>query len=89
VAAESLPPGVQVLAGADFEPDKDPPSFVGKRERYTARTERSVVVFTASADAQPMPQPQTARLVVRPIVDGKPGTVLATKQFPLMVIAKP
>src|SRR5262249_39560340 len=92
VLAESLPPGVQALAAADFEADKDPPSTIGKRERYTARGERAVVAFTAAADAasmeQPMEQPQMARLVVRPIVDGKPGAVVASKQFPIMVIAK-
>jgi len=89
VAVESLPPGVQALAGADFEPDKDPPQFLGKRERYTPRTERTVVVFTASAEAAPMRQPQVARLVVRPIADGKLGDVVAVKQIPVMVIAKP
>jgi hypothetical protein len=89
VAAESLPPGVQALAGADYEPDKDPPRFPGRRERYTPRTEHSVVVFTASADAVPMKEPQMARFVVRPVVDGKPGAVLATKQIPVMVIARP
>jgi hypothetical protein len=89
VAAESLPPGVQALAGADFEPDKDPPRFPGKRERYTPRTERSVVVFTASAGAPPMQQPQVARLVVRPVVDGKPGEIVATRRIPVMVISKP
>ncbi|MBI3694949.1 MAG: hypothetical protein HY238_08940 [Acidobacteria bacterium] len=89
VAAESLPPGIQALAGADFEPDKDPPLYRGKRERYTPRTEHSVVVFAASAGAVPMQQPQVARLVVRPVADGKPGAVVATKQFPVMVISKP
>ncbi|MEX2264828.1 MAG: hypothetical protein WD696_22935 [Bryobacteraceae bacterium] len=89
VTAESLPPGVQASAGADFEPDKDPPRFPGKRERYTARTERTVVVFTADADAAPTAHPWIARLAVRPIVDGKPGEILETKQIPMMVVAKP
>src|SRR5260370_40638261 len=64
VGVESLPPGVEALAGADFEADKDPPRFAGKRERYTPRTERSVVVFTASADAAVMNGPQIVRIVV-------------------------
>jgi len=89
VAAESLPPGVEAVAGADFEPDKDPPLSRGKRERYTPRAERAVVVFTASADAIPMPQPQLVRLRARPVVDGKPGPVVATKSIPIMVVAKP
>ena len=88
VTAESLPEGVQALAGADFEPDKDPPRFASKRERYTPRTERVVVVFTAAAGAAVLKQPQIARLVVRPIVDGKPGAIVGSKEIPLMVIAK-
>ena len=89
VTAESLPPGVQALAGADFEPDKDAPLHPGKRERYVARTERVVVVFTASTDAVITKQPQLVRLMVRPIVDGKPGAVVSMKEIPLMVVAKP
>ena len=89
VIAEALPEGVQALAGADFEPDKDPPRFANKRERYTARTERVVVVFTASTEAAVTKLPQIARLVVRPITDGEPGAIVGTKQIPLMVVAKP
>ena len=89
VAAESLPAGVAAVAGADFEPDKDPPSTIGKRERYTPRTERLVVVLTADANAALTSQPQEVRMVVRPLVDGKPGEVLSIKTFPMMVLAKP
>ena len=89
VSATSLPPGVSAVAGADFEPDTDPPSATGKRERYTPRTERVVVVFTADADAPVSAGPQEVRLVARPLVDGKPGEVLSTKSFPMMVLPKP
>lgn len=89
VTAESLPPGVEALAGADFEPDKDPPRFPGKRERYIPREERVVVVFTAAPGAALTAAPRIARLAVRPIMDGRPGPIVATKQIPLMVIAKP
>jgi hypothetical protein len=89
VMAESLPPGVSAAVGADYEPDKDPPSATGKRERYTPRTERAVLVLSASADAAPAVQPQKARLVVRPLVDGKSGAVLSTKTIYVMVTEKP
>ena len=89
VVAEGLPAGVEVLAGADFEPDKDPPRYPGKRERYTARGERTAVIFTASAGATPTGTPQVARLVVRPVADGKAGEVVATKRIPVMVVGKP
>jgi hypothetical protein len=55
VMVESLPSGVTAAIGADYEPDKDPPSSEGKRERYTPRTERTVVVLTAAADAPSSP----------------------------------
>jgi hypothetical protein len=89
VAAESLPPGVTAVAGADFEPDKDPLPDIGKRERYTPRTERVVLALSATADAPVSAEPQEVRLVVRPLVDGKPGDVLYTKTFPMMVLPKP
>jgi hypothetical protein len=89
VVAESLPPGVSAAVGADFEPDKDAPPATGKRERYTPRTERAVVVLTANADAVPAAQPHKVRLVVRPLTDGRIGEVLSTKTIYLMVIDKP
>jgi hypothetical protein len=88
VAAESLPPGVSAVAGADYEPDKDPPANIGKRERYLARTERVVVVLTAAAEAAVSTGPQDVRLVVRPLVDGKLGEPLSSKTIPMMVLSK-
>jgi hypothetical protein len=89
IVAESLPPGVSASVGADFEPDKDPPSAVGKRERYTGRTERAVVVLSAASDAAPTVQPHKVPLVVRPLVDGRIGEILSTKTIYVMVIEKP
>jgi len=89
VVPGSLPAGISAVAGADFEEERDPPSTTGKRERYTPHTERLVLVMTAAADAPVSAEPQDIRLVVRPLVDGKPGDVLSTKTFPMMVLAKP
>jgi len=89
VAAESLPPGVSAVAGADYEPDKDPPPTIGKRERYLPRTERLVLALTADANAPVSIEPQTVRLAARPLVNGKLGDVLFTKTFPITVLAKP
>ena len=88
ILAESLPTGVTAAVGADYEPDKDPPLTTGKRDRYTPRTERAVVVLTASADAAVTTQPHDVRIVVRPLVDGKLGEILTTKSFPVMVTEK-
>jgi hypothetical protein len=89
VTAESLPAGVQVLSGADFEPDVDPPNFKSKRERYTPRTERAVVVFAAAPDAAITAMPKIVQLVVRPVMDGKLGAVIGSKQIPITVLAEP
>jgi hypothetical protein len=89
VAAESLPAGVSLVAGADYEPDKDSPPARANRERYVPRNERAVVVFTASPDAPPTRAPQVVRLVVRPVVDGKTGAILAAREIPIVVIAEP
>jgi hypothetical protein len=88
VSAESLPAGVSVVAGADYEPDKDSPPARANRERYIPRNERVVVVFTASPDAPPTRAPQVVRLVVRPVVDGKTGAILAAREIPVVVIAE-
>lgn len=88
VTAESLPPGVQAFAGADYEPDKDPAPTKGKRERFVPRTERSVVVFTAAEDAPKTSGPVVVKLAVRPVVDGKPGEIISTKEIPIMVVEK-
>lgn len=89
VGVEGLPEGVSVLAAADFEPDKDPPPYPGKRERYVPRTERTVLAFSVADGAPLLSVPKVLRVVVRPVVDGKPGVVIASKQIPMMVVAKP
>src|SRR5215472_13199830 len=89
VAAESLPPGISAVAGADYGPDKDPPPTIGKRERYLPRTERLVVALAAGPDAPVSAEPQNVRLVARPLVNGQLGDVLFTKTFPMMVLSKP
>ena len=89
VSVENLPDGVTVLAAADYEPDKDPPPFPGKRERYVPRTERTVLAFSVADNAQLTTLPKVARVIVRPVVDGKPGATIASKEIPIMVVAKP
>ncbi len=89
VNVENLPDGVSALTAADYEPDTDPPPTPGKRERYVPRTERLVLAFTASETAPPTAQPRSARVTVRPINEGKLGAVIAAKEIPIMIVAKP
>jgi hypothetical protein len=89
VAVENLPEGVSVLAAADYEPDKDPPPYPGKRERYVARTERTVLAFSVADGAPITDIPKVARVTVRPVLEGKPGVAIASKEIPIMVVVKP
>jgi hypothetical protein len=89
LSVESLPSGVEALAGADYDAEPDQPPSAGKKERYTPRTERAVVVFRALADVAPATVPAVVRLTVRTVVDGRVGAILATHELPLMVIAEP
>lgn len=86
---ENLPEGVAALAAADYEPDTDPPPFPGKRERYVARTERMVIAFSVAEGAGLSEVPRLVRVIVRPVVDGRPGKVIARKEIPMMVVAQP
>ena len=47
------------------------------------------MVFRALADAAPATVPAVVRLTVRTVVDGRVGAILATHEFPLMVIGEP
>jgi len=89
VMVENLPEGVVALAAADYEPDTDPPPFLGKRERYVPRTERTVIAFSVAEGAALTEVPKLVRVTVRPVVDGRPGKVIASKQIPMMVVVKP
>ena len=89
VSAESLPPGVSAVAGADYEPENDRTPGAGKRERYVPRQDHLIVALTAADDAPVSAEPKEIRLVARSLVDGKPGEILTSKTIPLMVIPKP
>ena len=89
IAVDSLPPGVSASVGADYEPDSDPPSTEGKRERYTPRTERAVIILSAAPGTPPLALPHEVRVTTRPLVDGKLGAEIMKKMLPVMVVAKP
>ena len=36
-----------------------------------------------------MDVPKVASVTVRPVLEGKPGAVIASKNIPIMVVAKP
>ena len=48
-----------------------------------------MLAFSVAEGASLMEVPKVARVIVRPVVDGKPGVVIASKLIPVMVVAKP
>jgi len=87
LSVEGLPPGVSAVAGSEAEEDKPPLMNGGKVERYFPKKQKSVLLLTAAPDARVSSLPQMARVVVRPIKEGKVAQVVDTEFVPLMVVA--
>jgi hypothetical protein len=80
---------VTAVAGSEAEEDKPPLMNGGKVERYFPKKQKSVLLLTAAPDVPVSSLPQMARVVVRPIKDGKVAQVVDTELVPLMVVANP
>jgi hypothetical protein len=87
LTVEGLPPGVHTVTGSEAEEDKPPLMNGGKVERYFPKKQKSVLLLMAAPDAPVSSMPQMARVVVRPIKDGKVAQVVDTELVPLMVVA--
>lgn len=89
LTVEGLPPGVTAVAGSEADDDKPPLMNGGKVERYFPKKQKSVLLLTAAPDASLLSLPQMARVVVRPIKDGKVASMADTELVPVMVVATP
>ncbi len=87
LSVEGLPTGVQAMAGSEPEEQKPPLMNGGKVDRYFPKKQKSVLLFTAAPDAPVTSMPQMARVLVRPIVEGKVAAPVATELVPVMVVA--
>ena len=87
LTVEGLPPGVHAVTGSEAEEDKPPLMNGGKVERYFPKKQKSVLLLMASPDAPVSSMPQMARVVVRPIREGKVSQAVDTELVPLMVVA--
>jgi hypothetical protein len=47
------------------------------------------LAFSVADGVSLMDVPKVARVTVRPVLEGKPGAVIASKNIPIMVVAKP
>lgn len=87
MSVEGLPPGVQAVAGSEPAEEKPPLMNGGKVDRYFPKKQKSVLLLTAAPDAPITSMPKMARVVVRPIVEGKVAPPVATELVPVMVVA--
>lgn len=88
VIAENLPAGVSAITGIENPAEKPPLPNGGKVERYTARTQTTVLMLVAAPDATPSETPAMVRVIARPVVDGRMGDAIAVKEIPVMVVAR-
>ncbi len=87
LTVEGLPVGVHAVAGSEAEEERPPLMNGGKVERYFPKKQKSVLLLMAAPDATVSSMPQMARVVVRPIRDGRVSPAVDTELLPLMVVA--
>jgi hypothetical protein len=91
IAVENLPEGVVAAPGvASAEPRVTiamKPGGEPQKFRHFPVQRSSTLLLIAAQEAQPTPTPRLFRLTVRPIVEGKPGPVLAAQSILLVVTA--
>lgn len=88
MSVEGLPPGVSAVTGLENPVEKPPLPNAGRRERYYPIPQTATLMLVASPDAQVSATPARARLIVRPVVAGRAGEPLLTKEIPVMVVTR-
>lgn len=84
---EGLPAGVSLLSGIANPVEKPPLPNGGRVERYTPRTQSSVLLLSAAGDAPATPQPVTIRIFARPVTDARLGSRLLVREMLLFVVS--
>jgi len=87
VSVENLPPGVRAYAAV--APERESQSDVRgaiHQEYYRPQRVKTTLLLVASADAPPTRLPRMIRVVVTPVVKGKPGAPQVVDEYPLMVL---
>jgi hypothetical protein len=88
ISVDGLPEGVVAVTGMENPIEKPPLPNGGRLERYVGIPQTSTVMVMASDGAKEMQVPVNARVVVRPVVDGKAGAPVLTKIVPVMVVGR-
>lgn len=88
LSAENLPAGVSAITGIENPVEKPPLPNGGKLERYTAKTQTTVLMLVAAPDAPSSETPAMVRVIARPVVNGLMGDPIPVKKIPVMVVAR-
>ena len=88
-AIEGLPAGVEAVIGAEVDPEKPPPFNEGKKERFVTESQKATFALLVRDDAPLTREPVTARIFVRPAVNGELGDKILAKEVLMMVVADP
>lgn len=88
LSAEGLPAGVTAMAGLANPVDRPALPNGGRVERYTGRPQTATLILTAASDAPATEMPASIRVILRTVVDGKPGEPIPVKEIPVAVIPR-
>jgi hypothetical protein len=88
-SVEGLPAGVEAVMGAEADPEAPPPFNEGKKERFVTQSQKATFALLTSGDALLTRDPVTAKVFVRPAVNGELGDKILAKEILMMVVANP
>ncbi len=87
VSMEGLPEGVRAVPATEVDPDSPPQPPMGKRERFTTKSQKATLVVLAPDPAAPATRmPVMGRIYAQPVVKGELGTRVLVKEIPVMVV---
>ncbi len=86
VSMEGLPEGVRVVPATEVDPDSPPQPPMGKRERFTTKSQKATLVLAPEASAPATRMPVMGRIYAQPVVKGELGTRFLVKEIPVMVV---
>ena len=88
MTVEGLPEGVKAHTATEVEPDRPPAMNRGKQERYVSKSRKATFVFVVEEDAPATRTPVTARILARPVGEGRLGAAIPVKDLLIMVVKK-
>ena len=89
ILVQGLPSGVTALPGAEVEDNPTPRDETVKKYSFLPDVQKIMILLRSEPDAPLTRMPQILRLVVQPLIQGKPGPAITAAEVPLMVVDPP